>query len=49
MQLHAMATFLLMLLATSYPAMVNAAPAADSQQPRNLSTNIVTDAVNVSQ
>lgn len=53
MQFHAMdramATFLLtlfMLLAASYPAVVNAAPAG-SQQQRGLSTNIVTDAINV--
>ena len=54
MQLHAMdkarASFLLLLfvlLTASYPAAVNAAPAG-SQQQGNLSTNIVTDAINVS-
>ena len=44
-----MATFLLMffvLLSASYPAAVNAAPAG-SQQQGSLSTNIVTDAINV--
>ena len=39
---------LFMLLAARYPAVVNAAPAG-SQQPSELSTSIVTDAVNVSQ
>lgn len=54
MQFHAMdkgkATILLllfMLLTSSYPAAVNAAPAG-SQQQGILSVNIVTDAINVS-
>ena len=38
---------LLGLLTVSYPAVVNAAPAAPQQQ-ETLSTNNVTDAVNVS-
>jgi hypothetical protein len=38
---------LLVLLSASYPGTVNAAPAG-SQQQQTLSTNVVTDAINVS-
>ena len=50
MQSHAMASILLLLITlftASYPGAVNGAPAG-SQQQETLSTNIVTDAINVS-